>query len=176
MSSSGKDNIDTAAAVAAVIGLTPCQSRYSIRESTNMITRPPWCPSQAQPSSTCGYTNLPQISGFNPSASSLLPQPFSCHALLGLIPLNTLPSSLQPFHDESFEALSAIPRVQSIISLTLSLACFLSSCLSLKSGLLDRQLSAKRQICLCYSPACPITRCYTLISQRNPSTVFDQHG
>lgn len=125
-------DIDTVAAVAAVIGLTPCQSRYSIRESTNMITRPPWCPSQAQPSSTCGYTNLPQISGFNLSASSLLPQPFSCHALLGLIPLNTLPSSLQPFHDESFEAPSAIPRVQSIISLTLSLACFLSSCLSLK--------------------------------------------
>lgn len=169
MSDSGRDNVDTAAAVVA-IELTPYQSWYSICESTNTITRPPWCPSETQPSSNVWIHKLAPDIGIQPPASSpfplLLPPlslslPFSCHALLGLIPLNIRPPSLQPFLDESFEAPSAIPRVQSVISLTLSLACFLSSCFS-QSGLLDRQLSAKRQICLCYNPACPITCCYTL--------------
>lgn len=94
---SSKNNIDTATAI-AVIRLTPCQSRCSIRESTNMIIRSPWCPSQAQPVFVDVQT-CPRYQG-NPSPSSLLPLPFSCHALLGLIPLNILPSSLQPFHDD----------------------------------------------------------------------------
>lgn len=179
---SGRDNRDDAdAAAVTAIKLTPCQLRYSIRDSTNTITRPPRCLSQAEFSSACGYTNLPLISGFKLSASSpSLPFPLlslalslSCHALLGLIPITT--TSLQPLCIELFEALSAISRMSMMCtrlspSLLLVLVYIFLS-LVLKSGLLDRQLLAEGQICLCYSLARSITRCCTLISQCNPNAI-----
>lgn len=51
---SGRDNGDDADAA-----VTPCQPRYTIRDSTITIIRPPWCLSQTESSSACGYTNLP---------------------------------------------------------------------------------------------------------------------
>lgn len=109
----------------------------------------------------------------------LFPSPFSlslslsCHALLGLIPITT--TSLQPSCIELFEALSAISRM-SMMCTRLSPSLFLVLVyifysLVPKSGLLDRQLLAEGQICLCYSLARSITRCCTLISQCNPNAI-----
>jgi len=94
------------------------------------------CPSKAE-GSACGYTNLPQISSFNPSASlplslffllafsvflsfCLLHSPLQ-YALLGFAPLD-IPLSLQTF-EISLGNLSSSGDTQSLIS-SFSL-CFL---------------------------------------------------
>lgn len=160
-SGSGRDNGAAAAAAAVAVDLISCQLRYSIRDSTNTIIRPPSLsvPSQVEPSSACGYTNLSQISvqplgslSLSPLSLYSLPPSFpnsrylTCRTLLGLIPENTL-SSLQPFRNEPPEALSTIPRVLAACIQHLSLSSSLNrlsfSHPLLKSGLHDRRLSAK---------------------------------
>lgn len=180
---SGRDNRDDAdAAAVTAIKLTPCQLRYSIRDSTNTITRPPRCLSQAEFSSACGYTNLPLISGFKLSASSpSLPFP-----LLSLA-LSFLPCAAGP-HPHNNHVPRCNPCASSFSKLSRqSLECrwcvpvylprsFLYSFISFSRWSLNPvcsivNLLAEGQICLCYSLARSITRCCTLISQCNPNAI-----